>query len=177
MNHAGFVYANVRLRPTNAYDIDPSAGSTIVPGFNELAAIYSTYRVNSFRQSTTFVNLEAFPVTVYLGLANLDPTANTTLYQNYLSSRRTRREMVGIAASGSSHRTLVMGGSYAGFGGVPNSGVLDYTSAAVTTGPLNNIWTIAGVVSQGGAVLVNGVMTTQTVDFNITFFELQNPTA
>lgn len=36
-----------RYRPTAAFDIDPSFGSTATPGFSELAAFYSNYRVTS----------------------------------------------------------------------------------------------------------------------------------
>ena len=90
LNNAGVVFANVRLKPTDAYDVDPTLGSTSMPGFTELAAIYRYYRVRACLFKADFSNRESFPLMAYVALVNQDPGQNSSAYQNYLSSRRTK---------------------------------------------------------------------------------------
>jgi hypothetical protein len=177
INNATFINANVRFEPTFAYDIDPVIGSTAAPGFTELATMYKNYRVNRWKLSVYGSSQEAFSCQFYVCPVNTDPGANTASYQNYLSSRDSRKTFLG-PLTGNGIAKLTTGWiSVASFGGSSTYTMqIDAYSGSGTTAPLNNIWCIVGILS-GSAVLVNGVDVTLDIEFDIDFFELLNPTA
>jgi hypothetical protein len=175
LNNAGALFVNVRQAPTNAYDIDPTLGSTTMPGFAELAAIYRNYRVVRFKLSCSFANKETFPVTIWMCPVNFDPGQNTVNFANYLSNRRCKKSVIG-PLTGNSARVLNSGWiGLTDFGGVGVLPINDYYSSNVASSPANNIWIATGVFS--GTVLASGVWTYQTLDIEIEFYELQSPAA
>lgn len=173
VNNAGFVYTNVRYEPTYAYDIDPAGGSTAMPGFTELGGCYRRYRVVSFRYRIAYANQEAFPVVVWCCPVNNDPGSNMTAYQTLLSSRESRRKVLG-PSTGNGIGTLVGQCSVSSFSGITNAGVDDNTSASVAgTAPINNIWLAIGGV--GSVALVNGIYIDLQLEVTLDFYELQSP--
>lgn len=71
--------ASARLSPSNAFDVDPSLGSTSMPGFAELSAIYSRYRVTSSSAKFELVNPSSLtPIEVILIPLNADPGPTPT---------------------------------------------------------------------------------------------------
>lgn len=66
--NVGGVQASVQYR-SEAYDVDPSVGSTAMPGFTELAAIYQRYRTLRMSYKFTCCNQEAYSVAVVHGFS------------------------------------------------------------------------------------------------------------
>ncbi len=174
LNNAGQVYSNNRYMPTYAYDIDPTLGSTAMPGFSELGALYRQYRVNAFTFKATFSNNEAFPVIVYALALNGDPGANATNYQNFLSNRECKKKTIG-PLTGMGTATLRGRETVSSFAGMANT-LGDDNTCGPTSGssaPNQNIWFAMGIV--GSSNLVNGVYVEVDLDIDIEFFELSTP--
>jgi len=170
----GFGFANARFTPTAAYDVDPLIASTAVPGFTELAGMYRFYRVKAFSVEATFVNLDsATAALVYISLSNVDPGANSTVAQEYISNRRARVDIVGNSSGNSKSRMLKIDSSIANFGGVIWTGQLDTYSSSVTSTPTNNIFFVVGC--QTTSAMTMGVAAMIYIDLSIEFFELASP--
>lgn len=72
-------HATKRWRPTGVYDVDPDLGSTTVVGFNELANLYTSYRVLRSRAIMRVANNSDQPVMIVLIPLNADPGSSPTL--------------------------------------------------------------------------------------------------
>lgn len=66
----------------NAYDVDPTLGSTAMPGFAELAGVYARFRTLRISYKFSACNQEAFPVSVIHGFAGTS-IATTALSIQY----------------------------------------------------------------------------------------------
>jgi len=172
--NAGVNFASGRFEPTYAYDIDPTLGSTAMPGFTELATLYRKYRVKKFSAKASFYNRESFPLTVYICPVNSDPGANSTSFQSYLSNKDSVKRDIGplTGAGGIELRKDV---AVASFAGIPNTRADDNTCGGGTVAPVNNIWLQVGLVAVGANVGVSGVMVTLDIDVDIEFYELATP--
>lgn len=172
--NAGVNYSNTRLQPTTPYDVDPTLGSTAMPGFTELAALYRRYRVNRWVHKVMFANNESFPVVVYLCPNNVDPGSNTASFQNFLSSRSSTKKM--LSAKGGQDRGIVVSRfSQSSFAGVPKSRSDDNTAGNTSgsSAPNNNIWSVVGIHSVN--VQVSGVFVSNQIDIEVEFYELTTP--
>jgi len=177
LSNVGVVYSNARWEPTFAYDIDPTVGSTAMPGFTELGALYTKYRVDSFVVKCSVVNKETFPVCVYVCPVNFDPGANTANYQNYLSNRDSKKKYLGVSTGNAQHvfHQRVSVASFAGSATATH--IADYYSGGTsgTPAPANNLFYMLGSIAD--AVGVSGVDYTLDIDVTIEFFELASPSS
>jgi len=95
-------YGVISFRPTAAYDVDPTLGSTVTPGFQEWAAFYGSYRVLSSRIVIRATNpSNAVPVSVCIVPTNVfagsSPSAN---YTNALKEQAYNKwKMIGLVGS------------------------------------------------------------------------------
>jgi hypothetical protein len=173
--NAGVAFGNQRFRPTYTYDVDPVLGSSAVPGFTELSALYGSYRVNWFRTIAAFSNQESFAEQVYMIPTSYDVTINNPAYQSYLSNRRCVKTLLGpLTGSGIGHLDSGRIGVDE-FGGVAQNMSSDATvgSTLMATSPTENIFYAIGF--EGPQVSVNGIFTTMTIYINIDFFEMLTP--
>lgn len=177
MTFASNLYASNRLCWTNAFDVDPSLGSTSMPGFSELATLYSKYRVASSTIAVSFGNIDNNVGTVWLMPTNVDLGANFSNYQYVLSNRRSKNRTIGNN-SGMNVVTLRSAASIADWGGAqvlpghlppPN----DFYSSLSTAGPANNCFWQYGF--NGYTNMTNGMWITVNLDIVIDFFELTIP--
>jgi len=171
MSNVASGWANVRFAWTSCYDVDPILGSTSMPGFAELAAIYRYYRAVRSSIRVDFGNLDNLSGTAVICPVNFDPTANTTTYQNYLSSRSAKHRPIG-SLNGTGAVSVRHATSIKAFGGtlVP---ALDSYAAVVTTVPVNNIYWLVGCYMNN--VMTNGVTVNVFIDITLVFFELSTP--
>jgi hypothetical protein len=176
-SNAGLIYANVRYNPAYVYDMDPTIGGTSVPGFTEWAGLYRFARLRSSRINVSFVNKEAFPVTMVICPNNFDPGANTSAYANYSSSRFASLQSTG-PLTGNSACTMSGFQSTAHFAGVRPNHLLDsYCFPTAGGTPPNNAW-FWYVGAQGSTLFTAaGVYARVTIDAEIDFFELTSPSA
>lgn len=174
VNNAGVSHANVRFSPTYTYDVDPILGSTAVPGFSELTAIYRWYRVRRVRYKVSIVNTETFPIVACTCPVNFDPAANTPNFQNYNSSRRAKTKVLSIA--GGMDRAVLSGQfSIADFGGAAEILLPDVYGGTGSASPANLIWLFVGINTVAGGALVGGATFDIDLDIELDFFELSNP--
>lgn len=169
--------ANIRFTPTFAYDVDPVAGSTAMPGFVELSALYRFYRVDSANINVSFSNKEAFPAECYISAVNSDPGANynSAGAATYLAQRTSKSRVVG-SLTGNSVVVLKDTQTTAGFGGSSNMHMGDLYSASTAGGaPANNWYWTVGII--GDAVLVSGVDARVQIDIDLEFYEVASPSA
>jgi len=177
VNNTTFTFANVRFEPTFCYDIDPAVGSTAMPGFTELGALYRFYRMVSCEADVGFSNIDTATVaTVYICPTNIDPGANTTTAQNLLSNRRSVQRTIGpLNGNGiANHLKSVFG--IEDFGGVKWTGQLDqYCGSTAGTAPSNNIFLAVGAFTTPS--MTTGILADVRLTIEVEFFELATPNA
>jgi len=170
----GFTYGNTRFVPTTCYDVDPAGGSTAMPGFSELGALYRFYRAVSFRATATFSNLDATAVNCYICPSNSDPGNNSTTTQGLLSNRRSKAVMIGPSTGLSTSREIGVTVAIDEYGGIRWTGQLDnYCASTTASAPTNNIFVAVGIETVPNMTL--GVAIAFKVTIEIEFFELTSP--
>jgi len=173
LNNVGSATGSIRFTPTYAYDVDPSLGSTAMPGYLELSTLYRNYRMRSCRWRLTAANADVHPVIVYVCPVNFDTGANYAGYQALLSNNRSKKVMLSLA--GGLDRADLQGSfNLTDFGGsvaltIPDS----YSGTSTGTDPGNNIYLNVGIFSYG--VLANGVPYSLDIEIELDFFELATP--
>lgn len=142
-----------RFRPTNAFDVDPVLGSTAVPGFTEMAALYSTYRVvaSSIKLETVQNGTQSMVSSVVVPL-NADPGASpsATVVQSWFSTFHSKR--AGLANLGGPVAIIRNEMTTERIFGTKAVYFDDNFSAPVSGGPTNNWFWAIGWVSGGNAV-------------------------
>jgi hypothetical protein len=68
-----------RYQPTGAQDVDPALGGITMPGFDEFALVYASYRVLGSRIKCKLSGISTTPVTVIVVPLNADPGATPTV--------------------------------------------------------------------------------------------------
>jgi hypothetical protein len=76
-----------RFTANGLYDIDPTFGTTAMPGFAEYSALYGFYVVLRYRYKIRISNAEAFPVVVYVTNSCVDPTTAGTYMLDYSTQK------------------------------------------------------------------------------------------
>jgi len=137
-----------RYRPTSAFDIDPLLGSTATPGFSELSAFYSNYRVtmsklrleatNSYATEGALIVL--VPLNLDPGAAPSDATVNSWIEQPYSAVRQ-------MGTAGSPTVVIEKSMSTEKIYGSKMVYFDDAFSSLVTTNPINNWYWGVGVVA------------------------------
>jgi len=92
---------NFTLR-SSAYDPDPSFGTGAIPGFTELATLYSSYCVHSMQVKCEFGNHEINPIVVGILPSNVFMNTNSLVRSDcieYLANVKGRRKMLGAAGA------------------------------------------------------------------------------
>jgi len=166
--------AAYRWRPTNAFDIDPTVGSTAAAGFTEFAAFYTSYRVlgSSIVVSTQNPSstLAASMVVVPL---NLDPTGtpSATVINSWASNSYGKHKLIGF--SGALATTLKCSIStekiYGSLTSRFDDNFIGLTSGSVA--PANNWFWALGLIADGvlGSNLPISVET--TIKIRCEFFD------
>lgn len=79
---------------SDAYDVDAALGSTAMPGFTELAAMYARFRTLRMSYRFDFANQEAFPLTVFAGFSN-SSLASGTITETHMGNPLFKNKQVG----------------------------------------------------------------------------------
>lgn len=166
LNAAGAV-AMRRYRPNALYDVDPVLGSTTVPQFTELSALYAYNRVIAVRYELEFSNLETFPLNIYTILLNTDP--GTLGHIQLQGNRQTKQTM--LSGKGGMDRGRLVGRSLVATvvgTDIEREDNFRGTSAAV---PVDQIWLGIGCYSPAGTFLPNGVLVSGRVFMKTRFYD------
>jgi hypothetical protein len=160
--------AAIRYRPTAVFDVDPLLGSTSVPGFNELAALFFNYRVFMSMIKIKVVGGIA-PTSVVLLPLNADPTGapGALTVQSWTSN--SYRDFKLVPASGGPVTNLSCTMSTEKIFGSKMVLFDDNFASATGTIPVNNwYWAIGAINSAGGAATTCTL--TVEIDMGVEFF-------
>ena len=164
--------ASIRYQPSAAFDIDPALGGTAMPGFNELAALYKSYRVRSSRvkvevantSPTAIVNATVLPV-------NLDPGATPAASAIVNARMNTYANFKTCPPVGGPITTLVSTMSTKKIYGNPMTDYDDNFAALVTSSPVNNWFWWISVYSLAVIAAATPVLLNTYVEVDIDFYD------
>jgi len=167
-------FSNVRIRPYNA--VDPGIlGNATSPYSGEVpwTGLYRKYRGYRAVTKVTFINLETFPVTVWLLPVNFDPGvsfSSTTALRNPLV-----REFLLSPKGGMDRCSLTIQSTTSTFGGSASFLVDDdyVGNTDNSAAPTNNVYHAYGIQNDGVAVSVAGVSSLSHTKLLLDYFELQ----
>jgi len=146
-------------------------------GFSEYAGIYRFYRTLSSAIKCSYANSQAFNVVAYVIPSNVDQGANfsSTVAQQQLANTYSKQTVLG-PLTGNNNKVLSSHQTTASYGGAWNHNIVDnYTALTSGTAPTNNWYWTVGVV--GTSTVSTGVDCLITIDIEVEFFELANPSS
>lgn len=161
--------ASLRYRPTSAFDTDPNLGSAAVPGFTELAAFYSAYRVTTSKATIRFVNPSAtVGIQVVLLPLNQDPGASppSSTTDFWPANPYAIKKLLGCG--GSRAETLSCTMSTEKIFGSKMVYFDDAFSSAVTTNPTNNWYWAIGIIAPVATTVT--ITLEISIDMGVEFF-------
>jgi hypothetical protein len=169
-NNAGLDYMSWRYRMNSAYDPDPSVATGAVSGFNEWAAIYSTYRVLAIVYEVAVANNEAFPLQLAVAPTFTDIGLNAPTSVDLAEVKFAKYTL--MAAKGGQDRAKLTGALRLDeiFGA---SYLYDSTfNSSVTTNPATILFLKVGLTSP--SPLVSGVTPAIRIWYDVLFYRRQN---
>jgi hypothetical protein len=144
----GAIATSLRFQPSAAYDVDPSLGSTAVPGFVEFAAFYDNYRV-----TVSDINVETLSLDNRTTLScvllplNVDPGSSPTgvVIQSWVGNAYAKYKM--CAATGGPPTSISHGMTTEKIFGSKMIYFDDNFQSLTTTVPNNNwYWAIGFII-------------------------------
>lgn len=168
-------YGSFRFRPSAAYDVDPTAGSTSMAGFSELAALYGSYRVTSSKCVFEVVNPNTSPILAMLVPLNVDPGTSPSvgIVNSYKEQPYSRSRLV--PCTGVEPITLRCDISTEKIYGSKMVYMDDNFSSPVGGIPANNWYWAVGLTSPG--VITNPISWIITIDVGVEFYSRTRLTA
>jgi len=161
----------LRYRPTAVFDVDPLLGGTSVPGFTEMAALYTGYRVVGSKITLSAVGLDARPIAFGIVPLNFDPGASPALatIQSWLMNPYHKYLLTG--GSGSPPKILSKYMSTERIFGSKQVYFDDNFTSIVTSVPNNNWFWAIFLVAPGPVVTTNQSTTVDIkISMDIEFF-------
>lgn len=167
--------ANIRYRPSSAYDIDPNLASTATVGFAEYATFYQYYRVHGATIRVRVFNQANIPVGIVVFPANVDPGASLSYLnlRDYAANPGAVQKVCASLTGAPSAITITKHYSAAFVLG-SNTYKYDDSYASLTNGNPGNNWYIGfGAFSLEGAAIAWTGKIDYTVDMvlEVEFFE------
>jgi hypothetical protein len=159
-----------RYTPSSAFDVEPLLGGITMPGFDEFAAVYASYRVLSSRIVVKMAGLSTSPVTLIVLPLNLDPGAAPTVGTiiSWRGQPYAKSKLVG--SQGSPAVTIVHEMTTAKMFGSNMVLADDNFAALVTASPANN-WYWAVAIYQNVVFASNPVIADVQVLVNVQFYD------
>jgi hypothetical protein len=159
-NAAGFV-ASVKFS-TNAYDVDPTLGSTAMPFFAELAAVYQRFRTLRIGYKFIVQNAEAFPVSILTGFSQAS-IASGSLGITYAGNPHFK--VTGLApATGNSCKTITGSVTVCEIVGTQQPLFDDLYTGSTTSSTLataSYVWAYCGINSTNALTALGMIVTTE----------------
>ena len=163
---------SLRFQPSAAFDIDPTVGGTTMAGFNELAALYLSYRVKSSRikvelantSPDSIVNLTVVP-------RNTDPGATPTSGSIIAAREQPYAKNKTSPPLGGPLVTITSTMSTKKMFGNPMTDFDDNFAALVTTVPVNNWFWWVSVYSLATIPSTDPVLLNVFIEVDIEFYD------
>jgi hypothetical protein len=157
-----------RYNPNSVYQPEVSGATGTVPGFSELAALYGFYRVLGYKYKAQFVNMQAFPVTIFALNSNNDPTTGATVASvaNALGHFK-----ILSAATGMDKATLAKKMQISNVVGTTAIATADSYRSLINANPADITWLGLGAQSNTGANLTIGVTVTLELEMYVELYD------
>lgn len=157
---------NWRYRMNSVFDPDPLALSGAIPGFNEWASLFTTYRVRNFHYKITLSSNDVEPAVAYCLPVLTDHGANWTVALSASVGNLGRSSILPGINGGAG---IMMSGTVkiAEWLGSTNYATDDNYQALVTGNPLGVLYFYVG--ADGSAVHVNGVTARVELRYDVDF--------
>jgi len=170
---AGHTVGSWRYTWNNAYDLDPTVGSTSTPGFTAASALYTKYRVIGARYNLQVMNRESAEVAVAARLVNTDPSTTGNGWTNSMGPH-TALKVLGEASGGQDLKILRGRVSPALIWG-ERSAQVDPAFVGTVSGtfPTNLQYLGVSVQRVDGTNFATGVDVTGWIEIEVQFFELK----
>lgn len=144
---------------SDAYDVDPSLGSTAMPGFTEWATLYQRFRTLSVRYQFDIANNESFNVMVLTGFSAGVTVSTGSLSSTYAGNPYWKTHLLGpltgmnkVRLTDKKTATDVFGTKQVLFDDLYTGSTTSSTLATAS-----NIFTYVGIIAGGANVFANGV--------------------
>jgi hypothetical protein len=167
-NAAGFA-ASTRYS-SNAYDVDPSVGSTAMAGFAEFAAFYKKFRTLSMSYKFNVQNAEAFGVTIMHGFSTTSIASGSLSFQ-YSTNPLFQTSALG-PATGFGIKTFRGNASICKIYGTETPLYDDLFTGSTTSSTLataSTAWCYLGLISNT-ALTALGVLVTAEIKLRVQFY-------
>lgn len=162
-----------RMR-SSVYDPDPLVGTGGLPGFNEWATFFGTYRVLAVAWKCSLTNMEAFPLIWSQAPTRIDLGANYTT--NYLADLPYAKSRI-LSPKGAGGDRATLSGYISGVKIFGNKSYLydPNTLSAVTSNPTSMFYINNQCVTGNGSSLTTaGVAQDSVYTFYVQFFNRNN---
>jgi len=169
VTNVGGVRASISFR-TEAYDVDPALGSTAMPGFAELGALYARYRALRMTYKFSVANQEAFSITTIHGFSN-SSIASGSLSIGYAGNPLFNSGMLG-PLTGQGRATYRQSASVVAVAGSQQPLFDDlYTgsTASATLATAGTTWCYFGVITPV-VMTAAGVLVTVEITLQVQFY-------
>jgi hypothetical protein len=154
---------------TNAYDVDPAVGSTAMPYFAELAAIYGRFRTLRISYKFIVMNQEAFPVTILTGFSQTSLSSGSLTA--YAGNPLWKTTAVG-PLTGNSTKTIQDSKTVCQIYGSQQPLFDDLFTGSTTSSTLataSTMWAYCGINSVNPLTAVGMIVTTE-ISLDVLFF-------
>lgn len=163
---------SVRFYTNGVYDVDPTLGSTSTPYFSEWTAMYSYYRVLSYKLDVHVTNNETSTVNFYVVHSNTDPGTTGINYLQYANA--SYNKVTSLAANTAQHSMHVVS-RLSPMRIVGDRAVRTEQNfwGSSTSNPVDSTYIGLGASINSGN-LTNGVYVTGFLEFFVEFFDRKN---
>jgi len=154
---------------SNAYDVDPALGSTAMPYFTELSAVYTKFRTLGVKYNFQVTNAEAFPLAMIYGIM-INSLGSTALGVNYAGNPYMHTMILSQSNGSQSTRTFQGGVSLPKLFGTNQVLFDDLFTGSTTSSTLSSSATANIYIGAvGAAVPVAGWFVNGTIELDLVF--------
>lgn len=164
------------IKSNDAYDVDPSVGSTATTGFTEWTKFYTYFRVVGYKTRLHFVNTNSIPVVITVGETNvtlgLSSGNNTTtdLFP-YSGNKNFQKRVLTANTSGGSKCTITCFHTISQIVGSTSPETDDNFRGGSTASPIDLTYIVFGATSFAGASIPNNVDVMVEHELVVRFFD------
>lgn len=156
---------------TDAYDVDQALGSTAMPGFTEMSAIYAKFRTLRFSYNIEYVNQELFPVMVLAGYYNTPPPG--LIDQDFAGNPLWKSTMLSSAQGGPCNKTLKDSKAVSQILGTQTYLYDDLYSGSTTAKSVTNPQYIVSAVASPATGTTAGVVVRNSITLKVQFYRMR----
>jgi len=170
--NVGVGNCSIRFNPCYLYDVDPTLGSTAMPGYAEFATLYASYRTISSTIEVDFNNRESFQATAWICPSDADVGANYANFNYFNANALCKTFPLGPTTGAGTCRMIhTLSSKDMGFPAAIDAG--DALRGYGSTAPTNPWFWNVGLVTS--LAQVSGMFVTVRVHITAHFGDIKQP--